>query len=393
MTKITFLGDIMFDFSMVEECRKNGIPLDNVCFSRSVQHISSILSESDYTFANLETPISFDDTNLTYRKYEFNTSIQFAKAVKDAGVDFVTTANNHMLDRGMDGLLSTYKSLKSIGLRQCGINTDENSRFEIVEINGIKIGILAYTYGTNAFSNHQYLSLKEHQLKAVNMLQEQEGNISRLVSAKFGKKASRIYDRIEGKVFPLNSESAIYEKRTLNLYRNHLIKQDMKQARKKNVDLLVACLHIGGQYRTEPLAYTKETAEWFIKRGCNAVICNHEHVIHGVSITSNRRLTAYALGNCLGSSGVTTGPYGRRSEYSIALHVYLKDDGSVDKYSFSILKTILTDDKYFETWPVYDLLQVSDSTDEYRKLLDESLSAAYDFSGKEYNEIKVEMFF
>ena len=257
----------------------------------------------------------------------------------------------------------------------------------------MRIGILAYTYGTNAFSNHKFLSLKKREMKYINLLQEQEGSVNRIVSGIFGKGAANLYKKYEDGKYPNNSNVMIFEKRTFDSYRRHLIKQDLKQIKKEKIDFLFACLHIGGQYRATPSDYTINASQWFIDQGCDAVICNHEHVVHGTKSSKNGAIITYALGNCLGGSGVTGGPYGKRCEYSIAFHIHINDTNrKIEKYSFTVLKTVLSEDKYFETWPVYDLIQNETDAGLQNQLIEEALQVAFDFSGKRYATIESEFF-
>ena len=78
------------------------------------------LAASDYVVAHLETPISPDDTDLTHERWCFNSPRAFAEALQWAGVDFVTTANNHCLDRGTAGIAATIGALDDIGLPHTG---------------------------------------------------------------------------------------------------------------------------------------------------------------------------------------------------------------------------------------------------------------------------------
>ena len=71
--------------------------------------------------------------------------------MKSSGIDFVTTANNHCLDQGIEGLKRTIRVLDSNSVEHTGTYTDQKSHdaCKIVLINNIKIAILSYTYGTN----------------------------------------------------------------------------------------------------------------------------------------------------------------------------------------------------------------------------------------------------
>ncbi len=135
--------------------------------------MKKFFANSDYVFANLESPINSRNDNLTSKQYEFCSSIEFAQAVYDSGIRCVSTANNHCMDRDYPGILETIKCLDKIGLKHAGINDVSKSiSTTYVDVKGIRIAFLSYTYGTNAFSNHNYLSFRNR--RAVNLLQEQE---------------------------------------------------------------------------------------------------------------------------------------------------------------------------------------------------------------------------
>ena len=388
MMKLTFLGDIMCDYTMTRGLEKYRDRLSGTFdFSTVFAHIRPMLESSDYVFSNLETPISANDDNLTGKKWNFNSPIEFAKAVKECGVDFVSTANNHCLDRGLDGLVSTINSLDAVGLAHCGTQTKRGNEYTIVNVGGLRIGVLAYTYGTNAFSNNCYLPKKR--LWAVNMLQAQEGRIKRIWRRLFGNRLEKLFAGLEKRLYPDNVGKQIYEKETFSLYRKLLIKRDLRKIKRERVDLVVTYLHIGGQYNLEPSSYTKRVTNWFLSKGCDIVIDNHEHVVHGSMISSNK-IAAYALGNCVGSAGVLHGPFDRRAEYSIALHTYINEKTKrVQKVSFSILKTIIGVGDKYETWQVSDLLDRLQG-EEREQLLADCLKTAKDFAGIEFKSIAPE---
>ena len=169
MIKLTFLGDVMCKSQIITACKTEG----GYNFDLIFENMKEYFSESDYVFANLETPVSFDNRDLTSEEWRFNSPYEFSESVYNSGIDFVATANNHCLDRGIDGITSTIKSLDKVGLAHTGTYlSKENKEPKVVTINGVKLGILSYTYGTNAFSNNEYLNKEEKYM--VNMFQNQE---------------------------------------------------------------------------------------------------------------------------------------------------------------------------------------------------------------------------
>lgn len=113
--------------------------------------ISDVLGNADYTMANMETTIGkYKDKQ--YSGYPlFNAPEQVLDPLRDAGVDFFTLANNHMLDRWFDGMKNTVDWMDKYGFGHVGAYRTKEERLTPVvkEVGGIKIGFLAYTHSTN----------------------------------------------------------------------------------------------------------------------------------------------------------------------------------------------------------------------------------------------------
>ncbi len=103
------------------------------------------------------------------------------------------------------------------------------------------------------------------------------------------------------------------------------MKQEIRKAH-ENADIIICYLHIGGQYNEKPIPYTLKMTDKLLKLGCNVVIGNHEHVIHGYKMDdSGQKLATYAIGNFLGSSGNLEPPYDRFCDFSIAINAYVDE--------------------------------------------------------------------
>ena len=119
-------------------------------FYHNFTDVKKYFEESDYVVANLETVFAGEEVG--YSDFPmFNTPDSFLDALKDSGVDLVTTANNHCMDKWGDGLLRTIEILEEKGFDQIGTYASAEEREEIFikDINGIKFAFLSYTYGTN----------------------------------------------------------------------------------------------------------------------------------------------------------------------------------------------------------------------------------------------------
>ena len=169
--KITFVGDALCHGPMLEAYR---VGPDRYDFSSVFADVKPLFAASDFVVANLETPIAPDNRDLTRERWSFCSPKEFVVALKEAGVDFVFTANNHCLDRGPEGVKRTIAALDEIGLPHTGTFATPAAADEptVLDIGGFRIGLMAATYGSNAFSNHQYLD--EGNRFMVNLFQDQE---------------------------------------------------------------------------------------------------------------------------------------------------------------------------------------------------------------------------
>ena len=81
----------------------------------------------------------------------FNTPEELARSIEESGWDACDTASNHSLDQGEEGIASTVAAFKRAGVRQTGSFTSpaRRDRPTILEVDGVKLGFVAYTDNTN----------------------------------------------------------------------------------------------------------------------------------------------------------------------------------------------------------------------------------------------------
>ena len=379
LIKLTFSGDIMLPSEILNNYK---IKDENYNFDNMFSEIKEYLSKSDYVIGNLETPITSNNSEVKREQYKFTSPIEFAKSVKDAGFDFVTTANNHCLDNSIQGIEKTVKSLNKVGLQNTGIFYDEEKP-SIINIKNIKIAILSYTYGTNAFFNNVYLNKKEK--VKINLLQEQELN-NKIIRTLYKSKniIIKIIRKILKKLKLFQLHKPIYERNEKSHLNKRKIIQEIKNVRKNGADYIIMCMHEGGQYNSKPIARTVKNAEFMIKNGVDIVIGNHEHRIHKV-ITDKKQIITYSLGNFIGSEGVFENIHNAMSEYSILINIYLCKDNI--KYStFTIIKCIKDENKNEKGIKVkllYDLINECDNEKEKVKLLKDNNKIIKIVTGKD----------
>lgn len=115
--------------------------------------LKSDVQAADLAVINQET--MFDPEKEPSNYPLFNTPKEIAKNLADVGFDVISLANNHMLDTGSDGLVRTIGVLDSVaGVTRVGAYTtkEDMDTIRTVEVNGIRIAIVAFTYGTNGIS-------------------------------------------------------------------------------------------------------------------------------------------------------------------------------------------------------------------------------------------------
>ncbi len=140
------IGDVMVCESQLKAYKSTGYD-----FHPEFDYIADMLKNADYTMANMEGTVGkYNDKG--YSGYPlFNCPETILEALKDSGVDFLTLANNHMLDRWFNGVKNTVNWVRQYGFNYVGayLSPEERSTPVIYEVNGIRIGFVAYTHTTN----------------------------------------------------------------------------------------------------------------------------------------------------------------------------------------------------------------------------------------------------
>ncbi|MFI5170814.1 MAG: CapA family protein [Chitinophagales bacterium] len=244
---ISAVGDLMCHSTQYNYAR---VAPDSFNFVPCFEYILPWLKSPDLLIGNLET--TFAGTGIPYSGYPyFNTPDDYATAIKEIGFDFIVTANNHANDNGEKAILRTIGILDGLHLPHTGTYVSENDRdsIRIMNISGIKISILSYTYSTNGL------------------------------------------DLAEGKPWLVNfCDSA-------------LIKRDIINSRGAGAELVVVFYHFGEEYERLPNSYQKDFVNHAIDCGADVILGSHPHVLQPVNYfaTKNAKLdtgfVAYSMGN------------------------------------------------------------------------------------------------
>src|SRR5450631_4660528 len=106
-----FIGDIMGHDEQIWSAENRETHTFN--YDEVFKYINPVISEADIAIANFEVTLA----GPPYMGYpQFSSPADLASACKNAGIDYLVTANNHAADRGKKGIISTITKLDSIGI-------------------------------------------------------------------------------------------------------------------------------------------------------------------------------------------------------------------------------------------------------------------------------------
>ncbi len=344
LLKISFGGDLMCLQAQNEAVlRKYG----TYNYKDVMSGLKPLLLESDMVLANLETPVC--EANLSEEQICFNTPDSFLDAIKDAGIGFLQTCNNHCLDRGVDGIVATLENLDKRGIDHYGtyLTREDSERVYVKEIAGVKIAVVCCTFGTN--SEHNGVILSEEEQWRVDLLKRQN---------KKSRIASRVTDApMITRMIPDNVSVAAI-KNAANVVFVERIKAKIEQA-KREADIVILMPHIGGQYNPAPGAYTKWTIDWMSRYQPSVIVAGHPHVPLRTE-TINGVFTAFSLGNLTFTPGVGYYLANVLADYGIVLHTWWSvEDKQLKKVTFNVVKNVLGEDGISYVRPLYDIYQDS----------------------------------
>lgn len=141
--KLIAVGDIMMGRTVGKLLQNNSRGFD-----AAFDNVARLLKTGDIVFANLESPLTTSTKSLNKKnKIILKGSPESISAIKAAGFNVLSLANNHMLDYYDTGLFDTMELLdkNNIAHTGAGRNLDDARKPAILEKNGIRIGIISYT--------------------------------------------------------------------------------------------------------------------------------------------------------------------------------------------------------------------------------------------------------
>lgn len=233
---IISVGDILFHMPQVNSAKEK----DSYNFKPMFSQIKSLVESKDIAVANFETTVNPKKKPSGYPC--FNTPVQALEAIKSTGFDILLNDHNHSLDTGVEGLKSTNKYIKEYGFKVLGSGEPQEDKWLIVEKNGIKVGMLSYTYGTNV--GIQYKDL-------INYIDEKK----------------------------INKDIATI---------------------KSKCDFIIVYLHLGTEYVRSVENFQENLVNNVAQMGADAILCSHPHVARKtemLNVSGRNVLVNYSMGN------------------------------------------------------------------------------------------------
>jgi len=264
---ISAQGDLLMHGGIIKSCNIDG----GYNFESNFRYLAPYLEGYDYSVANLETTFG-GDGNIYQGWPLFNVPDEFGDAVVDAGFDMLLTANNHCYDTLEPGMLRTLEVSREKGLDTLGTRLDDTEpRYTIVDINGIRVGMTAYTYTTSMSSGKPSLN----------------GNT------------------------PVQNDHLVnyFSYTDLGTFYSQL--EDMlRQMQTEGVEATMVFIHWGTEYEIEENNYQNIIAQRICDMGVDVIVGGHPHVVQPVELLTSvnnpdhKTVCIYSLGNAISNQRI-----------------------------------------------------------------------------------------
>ncbi|XP_022782666.1 uncharacterized protein LOC111323549 [Stylophora pistillata] len=266
---LLFVGDISFADPI-----KYYVDHKYHTYNDTFNDVASFIREADISVGNLESP--FANKHVLNHVYQgkkmvlLHASPKAAPALRFAGFDAVTIANNHLDDLGGVGANFTAEVLKKTGIKYFGISFGKYDSLQeplIIKRGRVTVAFLGYCITNSSHTQKNCSELR------------------------------KLFD----------SGPA--------LYRDDIATRDIRRLKKAKVDIIVVFIHYGRDLRLRPLPYQNHINKHLLSLGADLIIGAHPHVLQDHCLQDNK-LIAYSLGNFLfhinrPPSAVSPGVYGR----------------------------------------------------------------------------------
>ena len=258
-------GDLLMHGQLITDAKQEDGSYD---FGYIFPYVTEYASAADYAVANLETTLAG-----TAKPYQgnpmFNCPDEIVDAAKNAGFDMLLTVNNHSYDSQQAGYERTIRTVREKGLVNLGtMLSGDEPKFTVQEINGIKIGMTAFTYEDSAIGN---------KTPALNYNPMQAGG----------------YDIIN--CFRHADPEPFYAQ----------LENQIAQMRQQGAEAIVLYIHWGQEYKLQPNASQQAMAQRICDLGVDVIIGGHPHVVEPIELLestvdpNHRTVCLYSMGNAV----------------------------------------------------------------------------------------------
>lgn len=282
----------------------------NYNFNEDYALMKPYIEPADLSFINQETICAGEAYGLSHYP-QFNGPTQILDAVANTGFDWLAASSNHSLDKGSDALIAELNYLEEnypdISVTGAYQSKEKADQYIVREVNGIKVGLLGYTYGLNG------IPLPEDMPWLVDLIDEDQ------------------------------------------------IQEDMENISKIS-DVQIVSMHWGTEYHTEIEAQQQELARKMNEWGVEVIIGTHPHVIKPAEIIQGEKqdtLCYYSLGNFLSAQDTNEGMVGGMATFT------LQYDFDAQKTTFKDVKFTPTVMYYDPAFTTFKVMTIHDYNDDY----------------------------
>ena len=286
--KISSQGDLLMHKPVFDTCRQSDGTYN---FESIFRYSADLIASYDYAVANLET--TFGGDKYVYQgNPAFNCPDALAVNAAEVGYDMFLTSNNHSGDTMGDGIIRTLDVSREAGLDTLGSQKPEEKRYSIVEVNGIRIGMISYTW---AFKDNGG-SFSLNGLTAV----KDEGQMNFFTKAN----PAKLYNEVEPLFAEMKAEGA---------------------------EATMIFLHWGEEYDLRGNAAQQKMAQKLCDMGFDVIVGGHAHVVQPMALLEStvnpehKTVCIYSMGNAVSN---------QRSGYVSAAPAWYTEDGALFEVTF-----------------------------------------------------------
>ena len=266
-------GDVLMHYPVIKTGLDSATGEYN--FDSMFTYFDDYVTKADYAVANLETTLCGTDNGYKYQGYpRFNCPDGIVGSVQRAGFDMLLTANNHSYDTGETGFLRTLSVIDDSGLARLGTNADESEPSYIIQdVNGIKIGMICYTYETED---------DDPVCKSLNGIRLTE-KASSLVNTFSYLRLEDFYAELEGHLVAMKAEGA---------------------------QASILFIHWGSEYQTRENDKQRAMAQAICDLGVDVIVGGHPHVVQPVELLTSQTnpehqtVCLYSMGNAVSNQRI-----------------------------------------------------------------------------------------